>query len=112
MDWKHFMKEAESELAVYTKELPDTMQGFAKMGSAAKKEGLLSAKTRELVSLAIAIRSQCDHCIGYHTRTLVKLNTQREELCEVLAICAYMAGGPGINFGAKALEAFDQFSDQ
>ena len=106
------MSEAESELVKYSKELPDTMQGFAKMGNAAKKEGLLSEKTRELIALAIAIRSQCDHCIGYHTRTLVKLETQRQEVCEVLAICAYMAGGPGINYGAKALQAFDQFSEQ
>ena len=112
MDWKQFMSEAESELVKYSKELPDTMQGFAKMGNAAKKEGLLSEKTRELIALAIAIRSQCDHCIGYHTRTLVKLETQRQEVCEVLAICAYMAGGPGINYGAKALQAFDQFSEQ
>ena len=112
MDWKQFMREAESELAAYSKELPDTMQGFSKMGGGAKKEGVLSEKTRELISLAIAIRSQCDHCIGYHTRTLVRLKAEREELCEVLAICAYMAGGPGINYGAKALQAFDQFSDQ
>ena len=112
MDWKQFMSEVESELVQYSKELPDTMQGFAKMGNAAKTDGLLSEKTRELIALAIAIRSQCDHCIGYHTRTLVKLETQRQEVCEVLAICAYMAGGPGINYGAKALQAFDQFSEQ
>ena len=112
MDWKQFMNEAESELATYTAELPDTMQGFAKMGGAAKKEGTLTAKTRELIALAVAIRSQCDHCIGYHTRTLAKLKAEREEVCEVLAICAYMAGGPGINYGSKALQAFDQFTDQ
>lgn len=111
MDWKHFIKEAEAELAVYAKGLPGTMQGFAKMGEAAKKEGMLSPKTRELISLAIAIRSQCDHCIGYHARTLSKLKAEREEVSEVLAICAYMGGGPGINYGAKALQAFDQFSD-
>ena len=111
MDWKQFIKEAESELAIYAKELPGTMQGFAKMGAAAKHEGVLSQKTQELVSLAIAIRSQCDHCIAYHARTLVKLKAEREEVAEVLAICAYMAGGPGINYGAKALQAFDQFSE-
>lgn len=111
MDWKNFIKEIEGELAVYAKALPGTLQGFAKMGEAAKGGGALDLKTKELVALGIAIRSQCDHCIAYHTRNLVRLDGTREEVAEVLAMCAYMGGGPAINYGAKALQAFDQFSE-
>jgi hypothetical protein len=28
-----------------------------------------------------------------------------------LGMAAYMGGGPSINFGSKALQAFDQFSE-
>lgn len=111
MDWKKFIKDAEEELAVYAKALPGTLQGFAKMGEAAKGGGALDSKTKELVALGIAIRSQCDHCIAYHTRNLARLDATREEVAEVLAMCAYMGGGPAINFGAMALQAFDQFSE-
>ena len=111
MDWKKFIKEAEDELKVYGKALPDTLQGFGNMGKAAKAGSALDMKTKELVALGIAIRSECDHCIGYHTRNLARLNATREEVTEVLAMCAYMGGSPGINYGAKALQAFDQFSE-
>jgi alkylhydroperoxidase/carboxymuconolactone decarboxylase family protein YurZ len=40
----------------------------------------------------------------------VRLGTTRDELCEALAMIAYMGGGPSISYGAKALEAFDEFS--
>lgn len=111
MDWIKFIEEAKNELAVYGKALPGTLQGFEKMGEAAKADGVLDLKTKELVAMGIAIRSQCDHCIGYHARNLVRLNAKREEVAEVLAMCAYMGGGPAINYGAKALQAFDQFSE-
>ncbi len=68
-------------------------------------------KTKELVAMGIAIRSQCKHCIGYHARNLVRLGGTREEVADVLAMAAYMGGGPAINYGAMALQAFDQFSE-
>ena len=111
MDWKRFIKEAEEELAIYGKAMPGTLQGFAKMGDAAKGGGALDLKTKELVAMGIAIRSQCKHCIGYHARNLVRLGGTREEIAEVLAMAAYMGGGPAINYGAMALQAFDQFSE-
>lgn len=111
MDWKKFVKDAEDELRVYGKALPGTLQGFAKMGDAAKSGTALPLKTKELVALGIAIRSQCEHCIAYHARNLAGLDVTREEVAEVLAMCAYMGGGPAINFGAMALQAFDQFCE-
>lgn len=111
MDWKKFIEDADQDLAIYAKALPGTLQGFGKMGEAAKGGAALDIKTKELVAMAIAISSQCDHCIGYHARNLVRLDAKREEVAEVLAMCAYMGGGPAINYGVKALQAFDQFSE-
>lgn len=110
MDWKKFIKDADRDLAVYAKALPGVIQAFGKMGEAAKDDSALDLKTKEFVALGIAISTRCDHCIGYHTRNLVRLGARREEVSDVLAMCAYMGGGPSINFGSKALQAFDQFS--
>jgi alkylhydroperoxidase/carboxymuconolactone decarboxylase family protein YurZ len=38
------------------------------------------------------------------------LETTREEFCEALEMIAFMGGGPSIAFGAKALEAYDEFT--
>ena len=111
MDWKKFIADADRDLAVYGKAVPGTLQGFGKMGEAAKSGGVVDLKTKEFVAIGVAVSRMCDHCIGYHARSLVRLGATREELSEVLAMVAYMGGGPAINFGAKALQAFDQFSE-
>lgn len=111
MDWKKFIEDAQEELAVYSKALPETMQGFGKMGKAAKGGSALDTKTKELIALGYAIRSQCKHCIAYHARNLSQTDVRREEVAEALAMCAYMGGGPAINYGAMALQAFDQFRE-
>ncbi len=111
MNWKKFIAEADRDLAIYSKATPGTLEAFGKMGEAAKKGKAVDLKTKEFVAIGVAISTMCDHCIGYHARNLVRLGAKREELAEVLAMVAYMGGGPAINYGSKALQAFDQFSE-
>lgn len=112
MDWQTFMAETEANIASLSKEIPETVKGFGTMGKAAKTNGALSEKTKELIALGIAIATRCDSCIGFHVRSLVRLQTSREELCEALAMATYMGGGPSFAFSAKALKAFDHYSSQ
>ena len=58
----------------------------------------------------MCIRDSCESCIGFHVKSLVRLETTREEFCEALEMIAFMGGGPSIAFGAKALEAYDEFT--
>ena len=92
------------------KEAPETFAGLNRMGKAAKKNGALDEKTKELIALGIAISTRCESCIGFHVKSLVRLETTREEFCEALEMIAFMGGGPSIAFGAKALEAYDEFT--
>ena len=112
MDWKDFMAETEANIATLNKEIPDTVRGFGAMGQAAKKDGALSEKTKEFVALGIAIATRCDSCIGFHTRSLVRLGATRDEVCEALAMATYMGGGPSYAYSAKALRAFDHFTSE
>lgn len=112
MDWNAFMAETEANIATYAKEVPETIKGFGQMGRAAKKDGALSEKTKEFVALGIAIATRCDSCIGFHVRSLVRLGATREEFCEALAMATYMGGGPSYAYSAKALKAYDIFSDE
>lgn len=110
MDWKNFMAETEANIARFSKEVPQTVKGFGQMGQAAKADGALSEKTKEFIALGIAIATRCDSCIGFHVRSLVRLEATREELCEALAMATYMGGGPSYAYSAKALAAYDTFS--
>ncbi|MEX0280678.1 MAG: carboxymuconolactone decarboxylase family protein [Arenibacterium sp.] len=110
MDWNEFMADTVESIGILSKEIPDTVTGFNKMGAAAKTNGALDEKTKEIMALGIAIATRCDSCIGFHVKSLVRLGLTREELCDALAMATYMGGGPSYAYSAKALKAFDTFS--
>ncbi|QFT75527.1 carboxymuconolactone decarboxylase family protein [Ruegeria sp. THAF33] len=111
MNWKDFMAETEANIGTFSKEVPETVRGFGIMGKAAKTDGALSEKTKEFMALGIAIATRCDSCIGFHVRALVRLGATRAQMCEALAMATYMGGGPSYAYSAKALKAFDEFSE-
>jgi AhpD family alkylhydroperoxidase len=111
MDWVKFIGETEKNIGTLSKEIPQTVKGFGQMGQAAKADGALSEKTNEFIALGIAIATRCDSCIGFHVRTLVRLGATRDEMSEALAMATYMGGGPSFAYSAKALEAYDAFSN-
>lgn len=112
MDWKAFMSEAEADVANLASGMPGAAAGFNRMGEAAKKSGALDEKTKELMALGIAIATRCESCIGFHIRSLIRLGLTREELCEGLAMATYMGGGPSFAYSAKALKAYEAFSEK
>jgi AhpD family alkylhydroperoxidase len=110
MYWQNLIDETMSRFNKLSNETPDTFKGFSVMGKAAKTGGHLDEKTKEFIALGIAISTKCESCIGFHTKSLVRLNATRDELVEALAMVSYMGGGPAISYSAKALEAFDEFT--
>lgn len=104
-------KEITSELMPFMsklkKEIPEVVNGFTSMSQAAKKDGVLDLKTKELIALALAVAARCDGCIGFHMQTLIKSGLTREELLETLSVALYMGGGPSYIYAAHALKAFE-----
>ena len=99
-----------AQMAKLRKEIPDVMAGFSAISQAATKDGALDKKSKELIAMALAVANHCPGCIGFHSQTLVKLKTSREELLETLGMAIYMGGGPSLMYAAEALEAFEEFS--
>ena len=110
MDWNAYMEEIGHEIAAFSKEVPETVNGFTQMGTAAKTSGALDEKTKEIMALGIAVATRCESCIGFHIKSLVRLEISRDELCEALAMATFMGGGPSYAYSAKALKAYDTFS--
>ncbi len=109
MDWSSFLKETNEQLAALRPTMPGAAQGFAELAKAAAAPGELDAKTKELIAVAIGVAKQCDGCIGFHVKAARRLGASRAELAETVAMCVYMGGGPSLMYGAKALDAYDQF---
>lgn len=108
--FKKITQDINSQLGKMRKEMPDVMAGFSALSQAATKEGVLNKKTKELITMALAVANHCPGCIGFHAQSLIKLQTSREELLETLAMAIYMGGGPSLMYAAEALEAFDEFN--
>ncbi len=101
-----------STLAQLRADVPDVMRGFGALSQAAMRPGVLDAKAKELIAMALGVAAHCDACLAFHAQALVKLGCTRAELEEALAVCVYMGGGPSLMYAARALDAFEQFGGE
>jgi len=90
--------------------LPDVMTAFSRLSGAAMADGALSAKTKELIALAISITIECDGCVAAHARGAARRGATKEEVAEMIGVAISMNGGPGTVWGPRALDAFQEFS--
>ncbi len=111
-EYKNIISDISSYTAELRKVIPETMNGFGTMAKAATQTKILDEKTKELIALALGVASRCDGCLGFHAKSLARLNATREEVAEVLGMAIYMGGGPSLMYAADALRAFDQFNQK
>ena len=90
---------------------PDTMRSFASLHKNALLEGALSNKTKELIALAIAVATQCDGCVAFHTHDALKAGATSDEVADALGVAVLMGGGPSMVYATHAVEAMQQFSE-
>jgi len=89
---------------------PDTLKGYQTLSGAGKKTGQLDAKTRELISLAVAVTTRCDGCITVHTGEALKQGATREEIAEALGVAVAMNAGAALVFSARVMDAVNAHS--
>jgi len=89
--------------------IPGVMSAYSDLSAAAMAEGALTAKTKELIALAIAITRECDGCIAVHAKGAARQGAATEEVTEMIGVAISMNGGPGTVWGPRALAAFQEF---
>lgn len=77
------------------------MPSYTALHLAAVGEGALNTKVKELMAVAIAIATQCEGCILYHTRNALEAGASSQELYEAANVAIMMAGGPAVVYAAK-----------
>lgn len=107
-------RETIGELAGPTRDLrdasPDVWAGFGELHRAAVADGVLPARIKELMALAIAVVKQCDGCIAYHANAAARRGASAEEVAEALGVALLMDGGTASVYGPRAWQAFHQLS--
>lgn len=89
---------------------PATVEAFMGLHHAAIAPGAIDTKTKELISIAIAIATHCETCIDCHVHDAIAAGTTREEIGEVVGVAILMGGGPAVVYGCKVLDTFDEFT--
>ncbi|CAN7658888.1 carboxymuconolactone decarboxylase family protein [Bosea sp. LjRoot9] len=73
-----------------------------------RQDGAIPPKYRELISLAVALTTQCAYCLDVHSRAAVKVGVTCQELAEVAMIAAAVRAGGSLGHALLALRLFDR----
>lgn len=78
--------------------------------TAERKDGAIPAKYRELMSIAVALTTQCAYCIESHMQNAVREGATKEEIAETVFIAAALRAGGAVGNGLMAMRLFDEIS--
>jgi len=100
---------ATREIAQTRRELaPQTQAAFDAFGRQVFAEGVLPAKTKQIIAVAVAHVTQCPYCIKAHTKAALRAGATREELMEAIWVAAEMRAGGAYAHSALAIATFDE----
>ncbi|MEO7494449.1 MAG: carboxymuconolactone decarboxylase family protein [Massilia sp.] len=106
-------QQARSSDLAYAKQLaglaPREGSAFlALKASAERADGQIPEKYRELISVAVALTTQCGYCIEAHVGNARRAGASAEELAETVFIVAALRAGAAVGHGLMALRVFEE----
>jgi AhpD family alkylhydroperoxidase len=85
---------------------------FFNLDTAAYREGVLDAKTKELLGLAASAVLRCNDCIDYHLLQCVDAGWKDEELYDALNVALIVGGSIVIPHLRHAVETIDLIREE
>lgn len=80
--------------------------------AAERKDGVIPEKYRELMSIAVALTTQCSYCIDVHVQNAVKVGATKQELAETVFIASALRAGAAVGHGLMAMRLFEEHQVQ
>jgi len=109
-EWNAYLKQLLERIGEIGKLSPDTVKGYQTLSAAGSKTNHLDEKTRQLISLAVAVTTRCDGCITVHTGAAIKAGATKEEISEALGVAVAMNAGAALVYSARVLDAYAEKS--
>lgn len=69
---------------------------------------VIPAKYRELISIGVALTTQCPYCIEVHTSKAKEIGVTQEELSETIMIAAALRSGAAVGYGLLSMKFFKE----
>ena len=84
---------------------PGQAEAFRTFSQRVFADGVVPAKTKQLIAVAVAHVTQCPYCIRGHTKAALRHGATPEEIIECIWVAAEMRAGAAIAHSALALDA-------
>ncbi len=110
LDWNTYKSELVRTIPEFGRLSPDSLKGYQVLSGANSKDSHLGEKTRQLISLAVAVTTRCDGCIVFHTEAALKAGASREEISEALGVAVAMNAGAAFVYSLRAMDAVSALS--
>ncbi|WLR52537.1 carboxymuconolactone decarboxylase family protein [Bacillus tianshenii] len=86
---------------------PEIFQAFVSFNELSLTEGVLSAKFKECIAIAIAHITGCPYCIELHVNQFKKKGGTKEEMSEAIMVATSLKAGSALAHGVNALNSYD-----
>lgn len=111
-EYQDEIKKNGSEKEELRKLIPEVYEGFATTYRAVYQDAALSAATKELIAVGIAVTKGCKGCIASHARGAARKGVTEEQMAETIGVAIQMNGGPASMYGPQAWAAFKEFKER
>lgn len=109
MNWKDYRTSLLDRIGALRKVAPGPVAAYVSASAAGAESGHLDEKTRQLISLAVAVTTRCDGCISVHAKEAVGAGATQQEIAEALGVAMSMNLGAALVYSSRAMEAATEF---
>ncbi|MBM7096984.1 MULTISPECIES: carboxymuconolactone decarboxylase family protein [Alteribacter] len=91
-------------LGHFTEQMPDIARKYNAFTEACFEAGELTQKEKQLIALGIALYSQDEYCIIYHTKGCLDQGCSQQEILEAVAVTGAFGGGGAMSQAVTLVE--------
>jgi 4-carboxymuconolactone decarboxylase family protein len=103
-DWQTHTQDVKAAFKELGAERPKMLKAYGALTQAIDSS-VLDDKTRELISLAVAVTTRCESCISVHAEAAVKAGASDDEVAAALATAIALNAGAAYTYSLRAIEA-------
>ena len=90
------------------KEYPDLIEPYMVWLRRVESKGALPNKTKELISVALSVATQCKWCIATHTKRALEAGSTKDEIMEACFVSSLFRGGPALMYTQLAMKCVEE----
>lgn len=87
---------------------PETLNAWRAFSRQVFADGALSAKTKDLIAVAVAHVTQCPYCIRAHSKSALARGASEQEIMEAIWVAAEMRAGAAVAHSALAIDVMKE----